>query len=110
MNTTNRSHAGLFADTVRVGDEHVPLIIYAAMHGLRNVLAAQEGREADLEVRNADGVTALLAAVRHGQFNTVEYLLEKGADANAADREGTTPLIFAVIKGNLPMIQTLCFN
>ena len=50
---------------------------------------------ADVNVRRADGATALLWAAHWDDLEMVELLLRAGADPNAADDHGVTPLMRA---------------
>jgi len=54
-------------------------------------------RHADVNVRNADGSTALFFALQQGDFGLemVKLLLDNNADPNIKDDEGMTPLIYA---------------
>ena len=71
----------------------------AAGMGDLTALDAQLARAGDLEVRDAQGRTALLLATLHGQKKAVAELLAHGADPNAADAQGTTPLAAALAGG-----------
>lgn len=48
-----------------------------------------------VDVRNNQGVTALMAAAQRGRLEVAEYLLEKGANASARDPAGRSALFFA---------------
>ncbi|HEY3742261.1 MAG TPA: ankyrin repeat domain-containing protein, partial [Bryobacteraceae bacterium] len=52
-------------------------------------------RGAAVNLRGADGDTALLVAAERYQPETVQALLDRGADPNAEDREGNTVLMRA---------------
>jgi len=54
---------------------------------------------AKVDIRNAEGRTALQAAALGGQAETLRLLLEKGADLNAKDRSDQTALMLAVRMG-----------
>lgn len=54
---------------------------------------------ADLNVRNNSGATALSFAAMFGQEEMARLLLAKGADASIADQNGYTPAKYAAMKG-----------
>lgn len=62
---------------------------------------------ADVDVRQADGTSALHWAVLGGQHAMMNELLQRGADANAADRYGTTPLSLAALNGDAVAAEAL---
>lgn len=50
---------------------------------------------ADINTRNEDGMTALMAAAIFNRYNAVKLLLDKGADKNLKDQNGLTALRWA---------------
>jgi uncharacterized protein len=62
---------------------------------------------ADVNLRQADGATALHWAAYYGDAGLALLLLEAGADASAANREGSTPLWLAASQGNAGMVSAL---
>ncbi|CAB3383797.1 Hypothetical predicted protein [Cloeon dipterum] len=54
-----------------------------------------EGGQIDLEARNNDGETPLLAACKEGRWEVVDFLLNKNADATRKDNEGKSALDYA---------------
>lgn len=62
---------------------------------------------ADVNARNKDGLTPLIAAADKGHLEVVKFLVEKGADVNAKDNNGRTPLIAAAPLGYLEMVKFL---
>jgi uncharacterized protein len=62
---------------------------------------------ADVNLRQADGATALHWAAYYGDAGLALLLLEAGADASAANREGSTPMWLAASQGNLGLISAL---
>ena len=73
-----------------------PLIDFAAARG------------ADVNVKNAEGYTALDIAVSRDDVTNVEALLRNGARVDTADRLGNNPLLSAVIScpfnSNIPAL------
>jgi len=66
---------------------------------LRSVERLLEHPDLNIEARDADGRTALMAAAswarRTGSTDVIERLLERGAEVNAVDRQGRTALDWA---------------
>jgi ankyrin repeat protein len=62
---------------------------------------------ADVNLRQADGATALHWAAYYGDAGLALLLLEAGADASAANREGSTPMWLAASQGNTALISAL---
>jgi ankyrin repeat protein len=62
---------------------------------------------ADVNLRQADGATALHWAAYYGDASLALLLLEAGADASAANREGSTPMWLAASQGDAAMISAL---
>lgn len=61
----------------------------------------------DVNVREADGTTALHWAVQAGDLATVKQLLDARADVNAANRYAVTPLSVAATNGNEDIVAAL---
>jgi ankyrin repeat protein len=71
------------------------------------VLLMVERGWADIEMRDAVGLTALHCAAAAGNLTTVRNLLEAGANVDAMDNEGQTALDGAEIEGNKTMARLL---
>jgi ankyrin repeat protein len=61
----------------------------------------------DVNVRSADGSTALLWAAHWNDRATADQLLRAGADPNAANEFGMTPLSQACINGSAALVELL---
>lgn len=61
----------------------------------------------DVNVPQADGMTALHWAVYRDQADMVELLVDAGADPAVENRYGVTPLSLACINGNSPVVEML---
>ncbi len=62
---------------------------------------------ADVNVRDAKGVTPLVSAVRANFIEGVEFLVSKGARLNESNNVGETPLITAVHNRNIGLMRIL---
>jgi ankyrin repeat protein len=60
-----------------------------------------------VNMRDADGRTALTEAAWNNHLETVRLLLEKGADVNAKKNDGTTPLSIATGRGAKEIAELL---
>jgi ankyrin repeat protein len=80
----------------------------AAARGQVAVVQFLLDHQADLEIRNYAGQTALLLAADAGHKSAVELLLAKGADINATNSNtGETALHLAVSRGYKAVVETL---
>jgi len=61
----------------------------------------------NVELKDAEGRTALLLAVEGGNDPVFDKLIQKGADYNIQDHSGFTPLALAAQKGNEHMVDVL---
>ena len=64
-------------------------------------------QHADVNVRGADGSTALFWAAQNDDLETARMLINAGADVNAANRYGVSPLALACVNGSVPMAEAL---
>ena len=64
-------------------------------------------READPNIRNAQGVSPLQIAVRLGFVEGAEALIKGGAQVSIADSQGETPLISAVHQRSPQLVRLL---
>jgi uncharacterized protein len=60
-----------------------------------------------LEMKDIDGVTALVRASQIGHLQTVQLLLQHGADVNAVSFDGCSSLMTAAQTGNIALVQLL---
>jgi len=67
-------------------------------------------RNADVNLKNADGTTAVMIAASRGYADMVERLIKMTADVNAADNYGQTALILAARNGNEAICALLLRN
>lgn len=64
----------------------------------------------DLEARDADGTTALLAATHANQVATARLLIAAGADVNAKDAIADSPYLYAGARGYLDILKLTLAN
>lgn len=81
-----------------------PLLL-AATNGHIALVRLLLEHEADPDLRNFDGVTALHNAVYENQVDIVALLLDAGADPNIKDRFGNTAYDLAQRSGNPKLIE-----
>jgi ankyrin repeat protein len=82
-------------------------LIEAAMLGDIDRMHSFLLQGADIESRNASGMTPLMAAAANGRVACVQSLLEKGADIYATARFGYTPLSYAVSSQRADVVNML---
>jgi len=80
----------------------VVLSIVVAANG--RVLALSVG---GIQLKDEDGVTALMRAARDGERETVKALLEQGVDIEARDAYGWTALKYAAANGDSESVKAL---
>ncbi len=82
-------------------------VITAAKADDPTTLRALLERDADVNVREPDGATALAWAVMRSNAQTASILLEAGADPNIANELGIGPLAIAVQNGARDIVKLL---
>jgi len=61
----------------------------------------------DVNVKDKNGVTALMCAAEEGNHEIAKLLIKKGADVNAKDKDGETALMWAAEEGNQDIVKLL---
>jgi ankyrin repeat protein len=79
----------------------------AAMHGDSDAVRRLLKADADVNVSQADGATALHWAAYHGDEALAALLLKAGANPAAVNRNGSTPMWLAASRGDAEMLETL---
>ena len=79
----------------------------AAWKGHRYIVESLLNRGANIEAKNKDGCTALIAAARKGHRSTVECLLNRGVNIEAKDDNGHTALSAAAWYGHKSIVECL---
>ncbi len=63
--------------------------------------------EADLNLADSYGYTAVHWACRYGQWKSLLFLIRRGADINLEDEDGETPMDVARMFGHYSCVRTL---
>lgn len=95
-----------FASSAVAGARAVPLIEAVKLgdaDALRTLMAAQ----ADVNVTEPDGTTALHWAANQGDLGAVDLLLKAGATLKVSNRYGATPFGLAVEKGHAAVVERM---
>jgi len=66
-----------------------------------------EQKNADVNTKDAKGVSLLHAAAARGMVELAEFLISKGAVVDARNSSGTTPLYLAIYHGNVELAKVL---
>jgi len=82
-------------------------VVDAAKAGDFAAVRALVAQKANVNLPEADGMTALHWAVRANDLPTVQLLIRAGANVNAASRYGMTPLLFAAQNGVPAVVAAL---
>ncbi len=88
-------------------DRQITLVDWAREAKRDSLLAAITSPGVDVNVKSADGSTALMWAAFHGDREMVNALLKAGAKANVANKYGATALTEAIRVGDLELFRTV---
>lgn len=84
-----------------------PKILRSAEKGKVDEIRQLLDSGTDVNTKNANGTTALMAAAIGGRSDVVALLIQRGADVNAATSVGDTALSYASWKGHLEIVRQL---
>lgn len=82
-------------------------LMEAAALGDLETIDTLVGAGVDLDARDEEGGTAVMAAIEEERPRAVKMLLDDGAKVNSADLEGRTALMVAAKKGSANMLKLL---
>ena len=88
-------------------NEGLPPILEASRRGYSEVALALIEAGADVNARDAYGVTAMMFAAICGSAEVIERLIDEGADVNAQDLNGRSVLIEALTTENDIPVSTI---
>src|SRR5690348_7371337 len=98
----------LAGDVVVPVENDAPIALAAKKNDLAKVRALLDAKpRPDVNVRTADGTSALHWAVYHNDADLVDRLIEAGADVNAKNDYGATPMSEAAVVGNVQVLRKL---
>ncbi len=85
-------------------------LIQTAKNGEKSKSKILLEKRADVNEKDTDGTTALMAAVSYGRIDIVKALIKNGADVNVKDNSGFTPLAMAISAERIDIIKVLLEN
>ncbi len=91
----------------QVPANHRPPLILAAMNNQVDMLRYLLTGTMNIEVRDVDGRTALMAASARNALNAVTFLLEHGAIPTKQNADGRSAIDYAIEEGHFPVVQAL---
>ncbi len=98
---------GLRAPAMTAAAHRQSALHLAASRGIEAWVDALARRGADLDARDAEGLTPLMLAARGGQLGFVEKLLARGANPNVATSAGLTALDLATQQRHFEVARAL---
>ena len=81
--------------------------MFASQNGHYQVVELLLKENADPNLQDLDGVTALMFASQNGHYQVVEDLLKENADPNFQDQDGWTALMFGSQNGHYEVVEFL---
>jgi len=82
-------------------------LIFAAMHGKKEIVKLLIEKGADVKAKNYDGNTALMLAAYNGYKAIVDMLIGAGAEVNMKDNNGWTAIALAKEEGYTEIVDAL---
>ena len=67
-------------------------------------------KDENIDIRDDNGLTPLIAAVKNKRLDNANILLMRGADINSKTKEGKTSLDYAIHNLDIKMIELLISN
>ncbi len=87
--------------------QNAPLLSIFANEGYEEMVALLIEFGANVNARNADGMTPLMFACAKGQGEVVRLLIQAGAPVNSVDSLDKSGLVYAAENGHLEIIELL---
>ena len=91
----------------RRSDNNKTILMYAVWVGNDDAVYYLMAKGADVNARDAEGVTPLLLAIYKDRTDIALSLIDHGADVNTSANDGTTPLIMSRVRGNERVEQAI---
>ena len=79
----------------------------AARDGHKDIIETLLAADADVNVKDIDGHTALIESIKSGCIDNVQLLIDNGADTSFTDRYNQTPLFIATDRGEESIVRLL---
>ena len=87
--------------------QNAPLLALFAHEGNEDMVGLLIEFGADVNCRNADGITPLMFACQRGQSEVARALVQQGATVNAVDNGDKSALVYASEFGRLEIVELL---
>ena len=87
--------------------QNAPLLALFAHQGFEEMVALLMDFGADVNGRNADGITPLMFACQRGRSEVSRTLVQHGAVVNAIDNDDKSALLYAAEYGHLEIVELL---
>ena len=107
MHTTAAPCGTVLLVLIALGASGQELVPDAVMDGNARALQAAIASGADVNVKDGDGVTALMHAASAGRVDLLEMLLAAKAEVNATTADGATALMAAAFSGYAEAVRIL---
>jgi ankyrin repeat protein len=98
------------ASDIKTMSSDAARLVNAALTGDKSAVNRYLKDNVDVDSRDFDNVTPLIAASQSGHIKIVQILAAANADLEAADKDGLTSLMEASIHGHLPVVKFLVSN
>lgn len=87
--------------------QNAPLLALFAHEGFEDMVNLLIEFGADVNCRNADGITPLMFACQKGRSEVARTLVQHGATVNAVDNGDKSALVYAAEHGHLDILELL---
>ena len=87
--------------------QNAPLLALFAHQGFEEMVALLMDFGADVNGRNADGITPLMFACQRGRSEVARTLVQHGSVVNAIDNDDKSALLYAAEYGHLEIVELL---